>query len=192
MTPTKILGLLLVIVYILALKILASLDSQRVFEPATLLLFLNALFHGIIPIAVAYVAGKTYLKGGSITVFFMGCGMLAFGLCAISAGWVIGRPDGPNLTVTIHNSGLFLASFFNATAAILGSFHEAHAGDVKGRKPILVISYSSIGIFLLCFSVATIRGMVPPFFIQGIGPTEIRQAVLGSSLLLYFIASIFF
>jgi uncharacterized membrane protein YcfT len=100
MTPAKILGLLLVIVYIVALRALEVFDIPHGFEPALLLPLLNTLFHGIIPIYVAYIAAQSYLKGGSITVLFMGCGMLAFGLCAIFAGWLIRASDGPNLTVT--------------------------------------------------------------------------------------------
>jgi hypothetical protein len=191
MTPAKILGLLLVIVYVVALRIFEGLDIRSVFEPPLLLPLLNTVFHGIIPIVVAYAAGKSYLKSGSVTVLFMGCGMLAFGLCAIAAGWVIKGPNGPNMTVTIHNTGVFLASFFHATGAILASFRDV-PGDVGRRKPTIVVSYSSVSLFLLCFSFAAIRGLIPPFFIQGVGPTELRQAVLGSSLLLYFISAIFF
>ncbi len=191
MTPTKLLGLLLVILYAVALKVVASFDLHSVFEPHFLLLLLNTLFHGIIPIGVAYAAGKSYLTGGSVTVLFMGCGMLAFGSCAISAGWLIDRPDGPNLTVTVHNTGVFLGSFFHAIGAVLSSIRSDHAHDARWRKPVIYISYSAVILFMICFSFAALKGLTPVFFVQGVGPTHLRQSILGSSVLLYFVSSAF-
>ncbi len=119
MTPTKFLGLLLVIVYVVALKVLSVLDVGSIFEHRLLLPILNTLFAGLIPIAIALIAGRTYSKSGSSTVLFMGCGMLSFGLCAISAGWLIRASDGANLNVTVYNTGAFLGSLFHAIGAIL-------------------------------------------------------------------------
>ncbi len=109
MRPPKIFGLLLVIVYIAALKIVAVLDIQTVFEHRLLLPVLNTLFAGIIPIVVAYFAGKSYRKGGSVTVLFMGCGMLTLGLGATSAGWIIEAFDGANLNVMVFDTGALLS-----------------------------------------------------------------------------------
>ncbi|HMK33692.1 MAG TPA: hypothetical protein VK463_01405 [Desulfomonilaceae bacterium] len=68
MTPAKILGLLLVIVYIAAVQILAALGIRSVFEHPVLSPILNTLFVGIIPVTVAYTAGKVYVKGGCGTL----------------------------------------------------------------------------------------------------------------------------
>ena len=119
MTPTKFLGLLLVIVYVVALKVLSVLDIGSIFEHRLLLPILNTLFAGMIPIAIALIAGRTSSKSGSSTVLFMGCGMLSFGLCAISAGWLIRASDGANLNVTVYNTGAFLGSLFHAIGAVL-------------------------------------------------------------------------
>jgi signal transduction histidine kinase len=192
MTPTKILGLLIAIAYVAALRALEVLDIQTAFEPVLLLPLLNTLFHGIIPIVVAFVAGKSYLKGGSLTVLLMGCGMLAFGLCAIPAGWVIGKHGGPNLTVTIHNTGVFLGALFHATGGVLGLIPSDRSYDARQRKSIIFIAYAGIILFVLFFSYATLRNWIPPFFIQGVGPTDLRQTVLGSSIILYFISCVFF
>ena len=191
MTPTKLLGLLLVIVYIVALKVLAVLDIHGVFEHRLLLPLLNTLFAGIVPIAVAYVAGKAYVKGGSATFFFMGCGMLSFGLCAILAGWLIRASDGANLNVTVYNAGAFGGSVFHAIGAILGTIGAGYSDDIRRRRRTVVLAYVGVTVFGICFSLAALRGLVPPFFIQGVGPTELRQAILGSSVLLYSVSSIF-
>ena len=191
MTATKILGLLLVIIYLVALKILATLDFGSIFEHRLLLPVLNTLFAGIIPIVVAYVAGKAYVKGGSGTTLFLGCGMLSFGLCAISAGWLIRASNGVNLNVTVYNTGALLGSAFHATGAILSLVRNYYSNEVMGRRWRATTAYVVVAVFVICFSLAALRGLIPPFFIQGVGPTELRQGILGSSVLLYSVSSIF-
>lgn len=190
MTPSKLLGLLLVIVYIVALKVLAVLDVHGVFEHPLLLPLLNTLFAGIVPVSVAYIASKTYLKSGSVTVLFMGCGMLSFGLCAISAGWLIQASDGANLNVTVYNVGAFLGSAFHAVGAILGLSSTIYPDESGARRLRILLAYLGITVFVFCLSLAALRGLVPPFFIQGVGPTGLRQAILGSAVLLYFASSV--
>ncbi|HMK35761.1 MAG TPA: PAS domain S-box protein [Desulfomonilaceae bacterium] len=191
MTPAKLLGLLLVVFYIVALEVLAVLDIRSVFEHRVLLPILNTLFAGFVPIAVAYVAGKAYVKGGSATFLFMGCGMLSFGLCAIWAGWLIQFSDGANLNVTVYNTGAFCGSLFHAVGAMLGLIGTGYSGNIRRRTLRVVAAYVGVTVFVTCFSLAAVRGLVPPFFIQGVGPTELRQAILGSSVLLYCVSSLF-
>ncbi|HMK35999.1 MAG TPA: PAS domain S-box protein, partial [Desulfomonilaceae bacterium] len=191
MTPTKILGLLLVIIYVVALKVLSALDTGSIFEHRLLLPILNTLFAGIIPIIVAYIAAKAYVKGGSGTTLFLGCGMLSFGLCAISAGWLIRASDGANLNVTVYNTGALLGSAFHAIGAILSLVHTDYSTEVVGRRRRATTALVGVTLFVLCFSLAALRGLIPPFFIQGVGPTELRQGILGSSVLLYSISSVF-
>jgi hypothetical protein len=191
MTPAKILGLLLVIVYIVALRILAVLDIHSVFEHRLLLPVLNTLFAGIIPIGVAYVAGKTYVNGGSVTTLFMGCGMLSFGLCAISAGWLIRATDSANLNLIVSNMGAFGGSLFHAIGAIVGVIDTGSSGAIKRRSRTISAAYVGVIISAVCLFVAALRGWMPPFFISGVGATDLRQAILGSSILLFALSSIF-
>ena len=191
MTPTKIFGLLLVIAYIAGLRILTALDIGTIFEHRLLLPILNTLFAGILPIVVAYVAGKNYLKGGSLTSLYMGCGMLSFGLCAISAGWLIRASDGANLNVTVYNTGALLGSVFHAIGAILSLVGIDYSDGMKQRRLKSGVAYIGILLFVICFSLAALGGLVPPFFVQGVGPTGLRQAILGSSVFLYFMSAIF-
>ena len=191
MTPAKILGLLLVIVYIVALRILAVLDIHSVFEHPLLLPLLNTLFAGIIPIAVAYVAGKTYANGGAVTTLFMGCGMLSFGLSAIFAGFLIRAADGPNISVTVFNVGAFCGGIFHAIGAMLVLIGTGYSDDIRGQRLRVVLGYAAITVFVICCSIAALRGWIPPFFIPGVGATDLRQAILGSSILLFALSSIF-
>lgn len=141
MTPTKFLGLLLVIVYVVALKVLSVLDIGSIFEHRLLLPILNTLFAGMIPIAIALIAGRTYSKSGSSTVLFMGCGMLSFGLCAISAGWLIRASDGANLNVTVYNTGAFLGSLFHAIGAVLSLVGMGYPEEIGKRRREVILAY---------------------------------------------------
>jgi hypothetical protein len=75
LTVCNRLGLFLVAGSFAALDILAVADIRGVFEHSLLLTVLNTLFGGIIPVVVAYIAGRTYLKTGSAAGFVMGCGI---------------------------------------------------------------------------------------------------------------------
>jgi signal transduction histidine kinase len=190
MTPTKILGVLLVIVYIVALKALAVLDIRSVFEHRLLLPVLNTIFAGIVPIVVAYVAHKAYVKGGFGATLFMGCGMLSFGLCAIAAGWLIRASNGANLNVTIYNTGALLGSGFHIIGVIFGLFGADRLNEEERNWWRATVAYICVTVFVLCFSLAALEGLTPPFFIQGVGPTDLRQGILGSAVLLYCVSSL--
>jgi hypothetical protein len=112
-------GLLLVLLSFIAIVVLYALDISFLYEPKYLLGVANTLFTAVIPVVVALFAARTYLRTGHFSVLLMGCGMLAFGLCAGSAGWVRGMQGGANSNVTIYNTGALLASLFHFTGAII-------------------------------------------------------------------------
>jgi PAS domain S-box-containing protein len=191
MTRSKLLGLLLVIAYIAGLQILAALGINSIFEHRLLLPVLNTLFAGMIPVAVAFIAGRSYLKTGSATILFMGCGMLSFGLCAISAGWMIRAAGGPNLNVTVYNTGALVGALFHSIGAVVGLRSGADFHRPGRERAVLFTAYIGIFIFLIGLSLATLQGLTPPFFIQGAGPTGLRQLVLGNAVFLYAFSSMF-
>jgi PAS domain S-box-containing protein len=191
MAIPKALGLLLVVVSIFFLQVLALLDLQSVFEPRLLLPLLNTLFAGIIPIVVAYAAGKSYVKTDSTTILFMGCGMLSFGLCAVVAGWMIRASDGPNLNVTVYNTGALIGSLFHSIGAIFSLGGKTTFQSRGKERLILTTAYFGVAAFVALFSLAALQGFIPPFFVQGVGPTGLRQLVLGNAVFLYGFSSIF-
>ena len=191
MSTSKWLGLLLVAACIIVLQVLAVLDIRNVFEPGLLLPILNTLFAGIMPIFVAYVAGKTYLKTGSTTVLFMGCGMLSFGLCAVVAGWMIRASDGPNLNVTVYNTGALIGSLFHSIGVVLSLAGKTSLRSPGKEKLTFASAYLGVAAFVACFSLASLRGLIPPFFVQGVGPTGLRQLILGNAVFLYAFSSMF-
>jgi PAS domain S-box-containing protein len=55
----------------------------------------------------------------------------------------------------------------------------------KRRKLWLVLSYVGLTIFVALFTKVSLGGIIPPFFVQGVGPTALRQGVLGSAAILF-------
>ena len=187
----QLLGLALVLAFLIAIRVLVALDLPHSYENSFLLGFLNTLFLGITPIIIAYVAMRVYTKSRSISFFLIGSGLLIFGLGSIAAGWVNPLPGGPNMTVTIHNTCACIGSIVILAGAVMSL-----SAPVFRRAPVstgkLAAVYAGIVIFVTLFSIATLEGMVPPFFIPGTGPTILRQIILEDAVVFFAISSVLF
>ncbi|MFZ0929529.1 MAG: PAS domain S-box protein, partial [Syntrophobacteraceae bacterium] len=188
----KLTGLLLVFASILAVVAFYALDITFLYEPKHLLGVTNTIFTAIIPLVVAFFAARTFLRTGSFSVLLMGCGMLGFGLCAGSAGWLRELQGGANFNVTIYNTGALLGSVCHFAGAAVNSSRKSYQLESGRQKLIIVPTYSAIFLFAVLLSFATVQQVVPPFFVQGSGPTAIRQIVLGLAIFLYATSSILF
>ena len=185
----KIIGLLLVLASVLIIIALFVLDLNVIYEPPLLLPFTNTIFTAIIPIIVAVFAARTYLKSGSLSVLLMGCGMLSFGVSAALAGWLRPVQHGANINVTVYNTGALAGALFHIAGAALSSFWRAPQRRFENGKLIATSLYCSILAFIILFTFATFEGVISPFFIQGKGPTALRQIVLGLAIFLYFLSA---
>ncbi|MGA9349193.1 MAG: hypothetical protein WBW48_10370, partial [Anaerolineae bacterium] len=87
-------GAIAVPAFIVIIATLAVLDIRVVFEPPLLLPILNTVFLSAIPLAVAYIAARTYLVNDSLGFLLLGCGMLVWGSGGLIAGWLITPPGG--------------------------------------------------------------------------------------------------
>jgi PAS domain S-box-containing protein len=192
MSMRKLLGFLLVPAYLVAMVLLILLGPEMVSEPPGLLTLLNTVFAGLIPCAVAVLAARAYLRSGLSSLLLLGAGMLVFGLGTTVAGWLIGTPGGSNVTVTIHNTCACLAAALFLLGATL-KFREP--GPVRWRGDVRVILVAVYGGLLALVAVMTflaMHGQTPPFFLPGLGPTPLRQVVLGSATLGYLLAGALF
>ena len=189
---SKLMGLLLIFVSMLSIIALYVFDITFLYEPKYLLGVTNTIFTTIIPILVAIIAARTYQRTGSFSVLLMGCGMLGFGLCAGSAGWLRALQGGSNFNVTIYNTGALVGSLCHVTGAFIHYSREPSHGEPAKQKWAAVPAYSAVTLFAVLFSFATVQQVIPPFFIQGSGPTALRQMVLGLAILFYSFSSLLF
>ena len=183
------LGPVVIAGFIVIIATLALLDIRAVFEPPLLLFILNTLFLSIVAFIVAYMSATSYLAGGSVNLLFLGCGVLVLGATSPIAGWLIHPPGGPNVAVTIYNIGALVASAFHFVGVALAPTSQEVSSH---RRSEVILAYLGVLIFMALLTVASLRSAVPPFFIQGAGPTLLRQVVLGAAVALFAISSLLF
>ena len=185
----RILGMVLAVVYLGLMAGIHILHIHAVSEPPFLLPILNTLFAGIIPLAISVLAARSYLVSGQGSLLAMGCGMLVFGCGAVLAGWAILSLQGPNVNVTIYNTGALVGAFFQLVAAILVLKKDRPETLPERIRLKVAIAYAATAVFIFLVAVAALLGVAPLFFIQGKGPTALRQVVLGMAVVLYLASS---
>ena len=162
------------------------------YDPPWLVLTANELFIAAICFAVAYIAMKNYMATGRLQILLLGCGVLSIGLGGAVSGFVRGLPGGENLTVTIHSTGALVGSLFYFTSGLVllaGISPEAGA-----RRKMLWLLFGYLGLFLFMglMTIASIKGIVPVFFVQGAGLDILRKGILGTADALFVFSSLVF
>ncbi|MCU0530679.1 MAG: PAS domain S-box protein [Syntrophales bacterium] len=153
-----------------------------VFEPPWLLFGLNSIFITGLCLLVAWLSVRSYLRGGFLNVLLLGCGVLAFGFSSFTAGWLIRPPYGPNPTLTVHNVGVLFASVCFFSSALSAFRRVGLETEPARRVPMAGLSYLGILLLVTLLTASTILDWTPPFFVDGTGPTVLRQAVLAVSV----------
>jgi len=169
-----------------------AVGPSRHYDPAWLIRITHTLFITLIFFTVAYFAMSNYLTTGRLQILLIGSGVLIFGLGAAISGFVRALPDGANLHVTIYNTGALMGGLFHFIAALIllaGLSPEPAWGR---RKTWLVAGYPGVIIFMALLTMACLNGIMPPFFIQGVGPTPLRQGILGAADILFIFSFIIF
>ncbi len=180
------------LVIILGAPLLLSenfLNNYR-FEPGFLMALLNVVFLGLTSLVVSYAAARSYLKIGASSILFLGKGALIFGFAGMLAEWFTGTPTGANIMVTIYNSSALLAGLLYYTATMLEIADLPRAQKPPTRKRNLFLSYAAVLLIALLLLSLSLRGQMPAFFVQGIGPTLLRQAVVGLAVALLFFSGL--
>jgi hypothetical protein len=110
-------------------------------------------------------------------VLLLGCGVFAWGVATGISSFGMWR--GGNLTVTIHNLGALLSGVCSLAGAVL-------AGRARWRVrppgPWVAAFYSTALVAVVVVTVASLESWMPVFFVQGVGGTPVRQAVLGLAI----------
>ncbi len=162
------------------------------YDPEWLILLGNTLGVTVVGLVVSYFALRNYEATGRLQVLLLGCGVLIFGIGGLVAAVVRSLPDGANLNVTIYNTGAVVGGAFHLVAAFLVLAGASPETSSRQRGRWLLLGYASSGLFMLVLTVASLAGALPRFFVQGVGPTPLRQAVLGAADLLFLFSFIVF
>jgi PAS domain S-box-containing protein len=185
---TKLLGAVAVPVLGVVVVGSAMLDSGAVFEPPFLFAMLLTFFVGVISFAVAFATARSFLMGGLVNVLLFSCGVTVFGLTGLVAAWLATPPGGPNVVSTIANTGALVGAL-----CIYVSVFFPSVGIVwqisRQRMATIVFCYLVLFAFVDWLTIASLRDDAPIFFVQGVGPTPLRQLVLGSAIVLLTISS---
>ena len=187
----KTAGLLTIPLFLIIIAVLALLNSRAVFEPPLLLAVMNTIFLGIIPVLIAYLAYQSYRAGGRESVLLLGSAMLTVGMGSIAAGWLNSLPGAANITPTIHNTAFFIGAILSLAAVLLVL---SGTGSVRPREhaALPLILYGGIGLCIIILSYAAVTGATPLFFVQGTGPTVLRQVILSNAAEMYILVAILF
>jgi PAS domain-containing protein len=183
----KVLGIVFSGIVALIIAVALKSEANVGYEAVWLLPVLNTLFIGIFGIISAYIVAKIYLDSQMNGLLLMGSGILIFALGAITSGWLRFIPDGANVSVTIYNTSAMLGSALHASGALLGfrNGQKKISRKINAQKQ-LFITYVFACLMNIALTTATLFHLTPLFFIQGVGPTLLRQTVLWISIILYF------
>jgi PAS domain S-box-containing protein len=169
-----------------AMAALALTVGPSVFwDPPWLILLGNTLFITGVGLAVAYLALRAFFANGRLQLLLLGGGVLTIGVAAGVAAAVRSLAGGANLNVTVYNVGALLAAVMHAVASFL--LLSGASPDVPPRRRRAWIAgglLASLAAVALVAAAAS-RGLLPPFFVQGVGPTVLRQRILGTADVLF-------
>jgi len=168
-----------------------SVAANVAFNPLLVFAALQTMFLFGTSVVVAYISLKSYLSGGSRTILLLGSGTLAWGFASMVAGWLLSPPGGPNIAVTISNSGALFASLFYIASATT-TMRASSSRDSKRRKSKLLLAYGGAVGFLTALTLFAFLGATPAFFVPGVGSTLLRQVVVAAGLFLFAASSILF
>lgn len=168
-----------------------GLENAIVFDPPGLLPALNLIFLFICPMITCFFAAKGFLNNGATSLLFIVCGVFAFALGGLVAGFLL-PAKGPNAVITIHNTAVFISGTCHFLGALIS--RKGYGGVVAGERKIryFVFSIAGILILLVLLTYGVLQDAIPLFFVQHRGPTPLRQVVLGIGFLTFLVSGILF
>jgi PAS domain S-box-containing protein len=129
---------------------------------------------------VAGLAAASCLVGNEAAIMPLGAGMLAFGVSSLAANLVLleGRHDSAIAIVNLGYAIAGLSSLFAAGRLLW------LPGMVPRVRPLgsLISGYGGILLLVAAILWASLKGILPTFFVPGVGSTWVRFLVLGVAI----------
>jgi PAS domain S-box-containing protein len=163
----------------------ATVPPSAFYDPAWLILLCNTVFVGGVSFAICLIALKNYNATGRMQILLLGCGVLIFGIGGVAAAVVRNLPDGANLNDTVYNTGALAGACCHFAAALLVLAGMSPEAGAKRLKLWLHLGYGGSILFMAALAAVSLHHLIPPYFIQGVGPTVLRQRVLGAADILF-------
>jgi PAS domain S-box-containing protein len=184
-------GWLVVVMFALTLAFWCARIGAT-FDPPYLLLALNIVFIGIPSGHVAVSGVLGFLRAGTWALLWLAMGALTFALAVLAGSWAL-AVAGPNASVTLHNSLALLAAALHALGALSLAGRRAMPPLKKAARPYVALGAGAASLAAVVFlAVASLHGLLPPFFVQRTGGTPLRQMVVFSAALLFGAAGLVF
>ena len=159
------------------------------YENRVMSLLLNTLLVTGVSAWAATLALRGYLACGLPEMLYAGCGLVAMGSSFFISSLSIGTVQGPNVAVTVHNLGVFCASFFHLAASLRVGRPRASTPDPTAFKA--ASAYLAVLALTGLFWAAAQYDLTPVFYIPGKGATPTRQMVLTLSVAIMAVAAAF-
>lgn len=178
----ELFAFLIIPVCLVLFVVLSVDDTKRTFESFFLLFTLNTLFLSLMPLMVAYISFGAYRASGLLSLLLLGNGAMTLGTGSLVAGISPAFGGVPNTIVTVHNTAALCSGLFHmlgALTALQGSITQVPAGQ---RRMHVAVSCFVPPLVFIALLFAALKGMTPVFFVQNIGPTHLRQVILGTSI----------
>ena len=173
----------LIWIYVLIAFLCSVLDGKMVHENEVLLILLNTVFIGVIPIAVSVAAGYAYFYSKNVSLLLMSCGMLVLGIGSILTGIMRYRPDFGNGSVTVYNLCMLFCAVcqFGAAAKVV----RMENYNIKIMRVLMPIAYIITLLFFGLVYVSAEYKLLPKFVDQH-GGTKFLSFILWLSVTGYF------
>lgn len=148
---------------------------------------LNILCVGPLPLVCGFFACMLYLDLGYVPLLLLACGVSSQALCYTIGSLSVAHDI--NMSVTIFNGGVFIGAFFHFSAAVLSTIGRNVAyflGQTrKIRLRVLLVVFGGTLLLVACWIILVKNGLVPPFFVQGVGGTFFRTLLLTTAITFY-------
>lgn len=178
--------------FALAIVLLLIAGTSASFEHPRLLLSLDFLFSTLVSLAIAAVAGRSFMGTGHPALLLLGCGALIWGLSATAGPSVaiMGLADNQlqsNVLATLHATCGWLSAMLHLTATTV-AFKSPP--PLSAPRHWLAAAYLSPLALAAIVAVATLYGKIPLFYVSDLEGTAARQMVLGLTITMFLLAAI--
>ena len=185
----KSLGWLIVIFTLFLTIIFWFLNIDTSYDPVYLIFILNIAFVAIPSFFIAITAHRGFLNSGIWFLLWMGIGALTFGLATVISSLLMGWTN-VNVAITFHN----IMALFAAALFFIGSFFIINRIPPQENSYERLFTalqvYTGASIFITFIAIISINEFLPPFFVEGVGGTIIRQIVVGFAALFFFLSGL--